>query len=160
MLLCCSKREKEIERQDSGKWSFKEKSHKFHNTFDKPESAAYHAMALQSLLSCHVKTHRKKRVGFATPKLQKADLSKQNRKPALCAGYLTHSNETMGKVLFSTQSVKALSQKEVINDLKKSLMFLLKSFCIRFCFSYLGQIYFERFLRAMGKSIKSLHYTS
>lgn len=76
---------------------------------------------------------------------------------------MTHGNGTIGKVLFNTQSVKAFSQKK---NLKKSMthkvtaiFFILFASYLGFS-NYLAQIYFQRLLYAMGKSIKSLHCTS
>lgn len=50
-------------------------------------------------------------------------------------------------------------KKKKIND-PKGDCYIFYSFCIISCFYYLRQIYFQRLLYAMGKFIKSLHWTS
>lgn len=60
----------------------------------------------------------------------------------------------------STSSWWSSSRKKKINSWPKRSLLHFYSFCITCCFYYLVQIYFQRLLYAMGKSIKSLHSTS
>lgn len=75
---------------------------------------------------------------------------------------MTHGNGTTGKVLFNTQSVKAFSHthkknKSMTHKVTATFFIIFTSYL---AFYYLAQIYFQRLLYTMGKSIKSLHCTS